>query len=307
MKQRTIRQKSEFSGIGLHTGKISHVLLMPAPVNQGIRFYKRESDMDVEIPLSLASVKDTQLCSAIEYNGAKIKTVEHFMAALAMTGIDNISVFVSGDEMPIMDGSASPFVYLIKEAGIEIQHVPKEIIKVKRKIHVEMDDKYITIEPSKNFVIDYQIDFEHSAIRSTPQQALFSFASLDLVSEVARSRTFGFLKEIEYLQSIGLVKGGSFDNAIVLDDFKVLNDNGLRCDAEFVNHKILDAVGDFYVKGKQIVGKITAFKSGHALNSLALTELLNNEEAWELVKIESKDSGLKYSNQLINENVILEC
>lgn len=310
MKQRTVKSATSFNGVGLHSGKMSEVTISEAPPNTGIRFYQTIGDKTTEIPLSKAGVTDTQLCSAIEYNGAKIKTVEHFLAALALMGIDNLFVHVEGEEMPILDGSANPFVFLLNEVGIKEQNAPKKVIRVLSPIEVRVEDKWLRMEPCDRFCIDYTIDFDHAKIQDTPQQAFVDLSDDSGIRDVARSRTFGFLKEIEYLQSIGLVKGGSLDNAIVLDEYGILNDNGLRCEAEFVNHKILDAIGDFYIGGVQIVGKITAYKSGHALNNQAFTKLLSTEGAWELVEMKQPSQPQAHSsdfNLLINNETALVC
>ncbi|MFS1427083.1 UDP-3-O-acyl-N-acetylglucosamine deacetylase [Vibrio splendidus] len=307
MKQRTIRNVTSFSGVGLHSGRWSEVTICEAPPNTGIRFYQVVDGLSVEIPLSEASITDTQLCSAIEYNGAKIKTVEHFLAALALLGIDNLFVHIDGDEIPILDGSANPFIYLLNEAGVMEQNAPKKVIRITKPIEVRLEDKWLRMEPHDCFSVDYTISFDHSKIQDTPQNAVIEFADIAGVRDIARSRTFGFLKEIEYLQSIGLVKGGSLDNAIVLDEYGIMNDNGLRCEAEFVNHKILDAIGDFYVSGIQIIGKITAYKSGHALNNMAFNKLLSTKDAWELVELVTPQTQISDLNLLINNESILAC
>lgn len=278
LRQKTISKSVSFTGVGLHSGEKVSVTLAPSMPNRGIVFFKEDKNGErFTIPLDPFSITDTQLCTALENEGQKVKTIEHFLAALSILGIDNLSVYMDGSEMPILDGSASGFLHLIREAGISELSAPKKIIKITDTFEFHHEDKFVKIAPSDKFSMDFEINFDNPAIANTEQRVITDFSDAKEVKDIMRSRTFGFIDEIEYLQSIGLVKGGSMDNAIVLDKYKVLNLDGLRCQNEFVNHKILDAIGDLYVCGMPIVGKLTAYKTGHFVNNQFLRNLLSSE------------------------------
>ena len=285
MRQKTICNPTSFYGVGLHDGNKSTVYLSPLPVNSGIRFSKMENGIEHDLELSPNNIKDTQLCTALVSNNVKIKTIEHFLAALSMVGIDNIAVRMDGDEMPIMDGSALPFIIILHEAGIKEQKAFKKVIKITSPISAKLGDKTILIEPSNCFEIDFTIDFESEVISSRSQHIETNLKDSSEMSDIAKSRTFGFLNEIEYLQSIGLAKGGSLDNAIVIDEYKILNPGGLRTENEFINHKILDTIGDLYVMGMPIIGKLTAYKTGHALNNMLAREIAIRQDCYKIIEL----------------------
>ena len=290
MRQKTISKTVSFAGIGLHSGKMTYVTLSPALPNSGIIFYKEDGEGERHtIPLNPFFITDTQLCTALENDGHKVKTIEHFLAALSITGIDNLIIHMKGDEMPILDGSASGFLHLLRESGITELRACKKFIKINDVFEFHHEDKFVKIEPSSKFEVDFEIDFDNPAISSSEQRLVTDFKDKNELKEIMRSRTFGFIDEIEYLQSIGLVKGGSMDNAIVLDEYKVLNQDGLRCENEFVNHKILDAIGDLYVCGMPIIGKVTAYKTGHFVNNQFLRDLLKSN-SYEIVELEELET-----------------
>ncbi|MGD1524628.1 UDP-3-O-acyl-N-acetylglucosamine deacetylase [Vibrio owensii] len=281
--QCTIAKPIEFSGIGLHSGKVVKMRLSPASPNTGIIFFKDMEDRSVKFDVKASNVTDTMLCTSLKSScGEKIATVEHLMSALHGFGIDNVIVTMDAAEVPIMDGSSKPFAFLIKEAGIQTQSAPRKYIKVLKQIHIEDGDKFVTLSPSSDLEIDFSIDFNSPAIEETPQRLKVS-VNPSTYEHISLARTFGFMKEIEMLQSQGLCRGGSLDNAIVLDDYKVLNPNGLRVHDEFVRHKILDAIGDFYMEGLPIIASIRAHKSGHHLNNVALNALISQADAWAIV------------------------
>lgn len=278
IKQKTIKQSVIVKGIGLHSGEIVTLTMRPAPSNTGIIYYRK--DVNVDFFPSPETVKGTQLCTQI-YNPTKkvyLNTVEHINAALSSLGIDNIIIEVDNMEIPILDGSSSPFIYLILEAGIEELNAPKEFLAVKKSFEVKKDDKFIKINPYVGLFIDFTIDFNHPMIKQTKNNWKGEITPQVFFKELSRARTFGFMKDIEFLQSQNLCLGGSLDNAIVLDEFKMLNDVELRYPDEFVRHKVLDAVGDLFVVGKNVLTSFTAFKSGHELNNLALQEIVKNSE-----------------------------
>ncbi len=291
IKQRTLKNAIKATGIGLHTGEKIYLTLRPAPVDTGIIFRRVDLDEPVEIAARPENVGSTTLSTTLEKNGVRISTVEHLLSALAGLGIDNAYVELSAPEVPIMDGSAGPFVFLIQSAGIDEQNAAKQFIRIKRSIVVEDDDKWVRFDPFEGFKVSFTIDFNHPAIRSRSQQVVMDFSTTSFVKEVSRARTFGFMSELEYLQEQNLALGGSPDNAIVLDDYRILNDDGLRYDDEFVKHKILDAIGDLYLMGHSLIGAYSAYKSGHALNNRLLRTLVADQDAWELVTYDELDEA----------------
>ena len=288
IRQRTLRNAIKATGVGLHTGDKVYLTLCPAPVNTGIVFRRVDLSPVVEIPGRADNVADTTLSTSLFANGEKVSTVEHLMAAMAGLGIDNAYVDVSAPEVPIMDGSAGPFVFLIQSAGIEEQNAPKKFIRIKRKVTVEDGDKVASFLPFDGFKVSFTIDFDHPVFRDRTAHADVDFSSTSFVKEISRARTFGFMHEIEYLRSQGLARGGSVDNAIVVDEYRILNQDGLRYDDEFVRHKVLDAIGDLYLLGNSLIGEFRAYKSGHALNNASLRALIAQPDAWEVVTFEDE-------------------
>ena len=292
LKQRTLKSLIRASGVGLHSGIKVNMALRPAAPNTGIVFRRVDLDPVVDLPASALSVGDTRMCSCLEIGGTKVGTIEHLMSAFAGLGIDNAYVDLDASELPILDGSASPFVFLIQSAGIEEQPVAKRFIRIKRPIEVrESDksgDKWARFEPYDGFKLTFSIVFNHPAIDRTGQSVTIDFAEHSYVREVARARTFGFMQEVEWLRENGLAQGGGLDNAVVLDEFRVLNGDGLRYSDEFVKHKVLDAIGDLYLLGHPLLAAFTAHKSGHALNNALARELLANPDAWEYVSFEDQ-------------------
>ena len=290
LKQRTLSSKISASGVGLHTGKKISLTLNPAPVNSGIIF-KRTDLESAPIKASLENVFDTRLSTSLSNEHIKISTVEHLLSALAGIGIDNAMVELDGPEVPIMDGSARPFVFMIQSAGIKEQTDSKKFIKIKKTIEVKQDEKWAKIEPFDGFKVAFTIDFDHPAFSETSQSSEIDFSSVSYLSQVSRARTFGFTKDIELLRKNNLALGGSVNNAIVIDDYRVINEEGVRFQDEFVKHKILDAIGDLYLLGHGLMGSFSAYKSGHHLNNLLLRELVNNVDAWEEVTIDNPDKS----------------
>jgi len=289
IKQRTLRNEIRATGVGLHTGKKVYLALKPAPVDSGIIFCRTDLEPPVEIKARATSVGDTRLSTALFNGDVRISTVEHLMAALAGLGIDNAYIEVSAPEVPIMDGSAGPFVFLIQSAGIVEQDAPKKFIRILREVSLRDGDKVASFLPFDGFKVNFTIDFDHPVFKGRKVDAEIDFSSASFIKEVSRARTFGFMHELEYLRSQGLVQGGSFDNAIVVDEYRILNEDGLRYDDEFVKHKILDAIGDIYLLGNNLIGEFRARKSGHALNNQVVRQLLDTPDAWELVSFD--DAG----------------
>lgn len=283
IKQRTLRNSIRATGVGLHTGKKVYLTLRPAPIDTGIVFRRVDLDPVVEIPARAKNVGDTTLSTTLSKGDVRVSTVEHLLSAMAGLGIDNAYVEMNASEVPIMDGSAGPFVFLIQSAGIEEQDAAKKFIRIKREVRVEEDDKFASFLPRNGFKVSFTIDFDHPVFRGRPASAEVDFCSTSFVREVSRARTFGFMHEMEYLRSKGLAQGGSVDNAIVVDDYRILNEDGLRYEDEFVRHKVLDAIGDLYLLGNSLIGEFRAHKSGHALNNKLLRELLSQPDAWEVV------------------------
>ncbi|MCE0494259.1 UDP-3-O-acyl-N-acetylglucosamine deacetylase [Vibrio salinus] len=291
IRQRTLKEIVKTTGVGLHSGRKVTLTLRPAAANTGVIYRRTDVNPPVDFPVAPESVRDTMLCTAlVNDEGIRISTVEHLNAALAGVGIDNIIVEVDAPEIPIMDGSSSPFVFLLQQAGIEMQNAPKRFIRVKKTIRIEDGDKWAELRPFNGFRMDFEIEFNHPAIDAEQQRMVFDFSSSAFVKEISRARTFGFMRDIENLQSQNLCLGGSFDCAIVLDEYRILNEEGLRFRNEFVTHKILDAIGDLYMNGHSVVGEFRAYKSGHGLNNQLLRALLADQEAWEWATYE-QESG----------------
>ena len=283
LRQRTIKTAIRATGVGLHTGKKVYMTLRPAAENSGIIFRRVDLDEPVDIPADPRRVGETMLGTTLIKDGVKVATVEHLMSALAGLGIDNLHVDLSAPEVPIMDGSAGPFVFLLQSAGIEEQNSAKKFIRIKKKIRVEEDDKWAEFTPFNGFKVNFRISFNHPVFNKLSQHASIDFSSTSFLKEVSRARTFCFLRDVETLRARNLTLGGSMDNAIVLDDYRILNEDGLRYANEFVIHKILDAIGDVYLLGHSLIGEFSAHKSGHDLNNKLLRALLENEQAWEEV------------------------
>lgn len=282
IRQRTLKEIVKTTGVGLHSGRRVNLTLRPAAANTGIIYRRTDLDPPVDFLVKPTSVRDTMLCTAlVNDEGIRISTVEHLNASLAGMGIDNIIVEVDAPEIPIMDGSASPFVYLLQQAGIQTLNAPKRFIRIKKPVRFEDGDKWAELAPFNGFRMDFEIEFNHPAIQSDKQRLQFDFSSQGFIKEISRARTFGFMKDIEYLQSQHLCLGGSFDCAIVLDEYRILNEDGLRFSNEFVTHKVLDAIGDLYMCGHAIIGEFRAYKSGHGLNNQLLRAVLADETAWE--------------------------
>lgn len=292
--QRTLKNTIRASGIGLHSGQKVYLTLMPAPVNTGIVFRRSDLAPVVDIPAHAFSVGETTLSTTLVKDHAKVDTVEHLLSAMAGLGIDNAIVEVSAQEVPIMDGSSGPFVFLLQSAGLREQDEPKRFIRVKKRVEVRDGDKIATFVPYDGFKVSFEIDFDHPVLQQSVQKASLDFSSTSYVKEVSRARTFGFTRDLEYMRSKNLALGGSVKNAIVVDDFRVLNDDGLRYDDEFVKHKILDAVGDLYLLGHSLIGEFIGYKSGHGLNNRLLRELLAQEDAWEFVEFTQDSSPIRY-------------
>jgi|TARA_B110000902_G_C14217529_1_gene553789 UDP-3-O-[3-hydroxymyristoyl] N-acetylglucosamine deacetylase len=291
IRQRTLRNEIRATGIGLHSGKKVYLTLKPAPIDNGIVFRRVDLDPAVEIKATAGNVGETLLSTTLVKDDVKVSTVEHLLSAMAGLGIDNAFVELSAAEVPIMDGSAGPFVFLIQSAGIEEQEAAKKFIRIKREVTVTDGDKVASFLPFEGFKVSFKIDFDHPAFSKTSVLSEVDFSSTSFVKEVSRARTFGFMHEIEYLRSQGLAQGGSFENAIVVDEYRVLNEDGLRYEDEFVKHKVLDAIGDLYLLGNSLVGEFKAFKSGHALNNALLRKLIAQEDAWEVVTFDDAQTA----------------
>ncbi|RUR28233.1 UDP-3-O-acyl-N-acetylglucosamine deacetylase [Vreelandella nanhaiensis] len=288
IRQRTLQNVIRATGVGLHSGKKVHLALRPAPANTGIVFVRTDLDPVVHVPARAELVEDTKLCTALSFEGVKVATVEHLMSAFAGLGIDNAYVDLSAPEVPIMDGSASPFVFLIQSAGILEQDSPKKFIRIKRRVSVSDGDKEAVFLPHQGFKVSFTIDFDHPVFEQQKQTALIDFSTTSFVKEVSRARTFGFMKDLEFLRSNNLALGGSLDNAVVIDDYRIVNEGGLRYEDEFVKHKVLDAIGDLYQLGHSLIGEFHGVKSGHALNNQLCRELMAQPDAFEVVTFEGE-------------------
>ena len=283
IKQRTLKNVIKATGVTLHGGERAELTLRPAPPNTGIIFQRTDCHPLIDIPALASNVGDTTLSTCLIKNGVRVSTVEHLLSALAGLGIDNAYIDVTASEIPIMDGSAGPFVFLVQSAGIEEQNAPKRFIRIKRRVEVKDGDKWARFEPFEGFKVTFTIEFDHPVFDSHSKTATLDFSSTSYVKEVSRARTFGFMSDFERLREMNLARGASLDNAVAVDDFRVLNEDGLRYEDEFVKHKILDAVGDLYLLGSSLIGAFIGYKSGHALNNTLLRKLLAEEEAWEYV------------------------
>ena len=291
IRQRTLRNPIRASGIGLHGGRKVFLSLLPAPAGQGIVFRRVDCHPPVEVPAHAPLVGEAVMCSTLVQDSVKIMTVEHIMSALAGMGVDNCTVELSSPEVPIMDGSAAPFMYLLQTAGLVEQDAPRRFLRIRQPVQVSEGDKYARLEPYEGFRLSFGIEFKHPAFKTSAQTATLEFTTANYVKEVSRARTFGFMREFEMLRAKNLALGASLDNAVALDDYRVVNHDGLRYDDEFVRHKILDAVGDLYLIGYPILGAYTAYKSGHAINNLLARAVLADAKAWEIVTFEDAEAA----------------
>ena len=296
LRQRTLKTAIRATGVGLHTGEKVYMTLRPAAENSGITFRRVDLDQPVDIPADATLVGETMLGTTLIRDGVKVATVEHLMSALAGLGIDNLNVDLSAPEVPIMDGSAGPFVFLLQSAGIEEQHAAKKFVRIKKKIRVEEDDKWAEFTPFNGFKVNFDISFNHPVFNKLSQSASIDFSATSFLKEVSRARTFCFLRDVETLRARNLTLGGSMDNAIVLDDYRILNEDGLRYANEFVIHKILDAIGDIYLLGHSLIGEFSAHKSGHDLNNKLLRAMLADKSIWEEVTFsDPKKAPISYA------------
>jgi UDP-3-O-[3-hydroxymyristoyl] N-acetylglucosamine deacetylase len=291
VKQRTLNTTVQATGVGLHTGEKVYLTLRPAPVNSGIVFRRVDLPDSADIRAEAHAVHDTRLSTCLEADGARIATVEHLMSALCGLGIDNAIVELSSPELPIMDGSAGTFVFLIQSAGILEQSAAKKFIRIKKTIEVKDGDKWVRFEPFNGYKLSFTINFAHPVFANTKQNVTVDLGERSYVKEVSRARTFGFMQEVEYMRSQGLALGGNLDNAIVMDEYRVINPDGLRFEDEFVKHKVLDAIGDLYLLGHPLIGAFTGYKSGHALNNALCRALLADELAWEFTTFDKAEEA----------------
>ncbi len=311
LRQRTIQEVTKATGIGLHSGTRVVLTMRPAPVDTGIVFRRIDLDPPVDLPANAMAIGDTRLASTLQVGRAKVSTIEHLMSACAGLGIDNLYVDVTAEEIPIMDGSAASFVFLLQSAGIDEQPAAKKFIRVKKPVEIRVpaapnggDDAWVRLEPYAGFKLDFSIDFRHPAINATGQRYAIDFADRSYIREIARARTFGFMHEAEALRQMGLARGGSFDNTIVMDEYRVLNGEGLRDASEFVKHKILDAIGDLYVIGHPLIASYRAHKSGHAMNNQLLRALLADASAYEIVTFDDEAKAPRaFTFGLVSETV----
>ena len=290
IRQRTLKNVIRATGVGLHTGNKVYLTLRPAQPDTGVVFRRVDLDTPVDIRANAENVCDTNLSTTLGENGITVATVEHLLSAMAGLGIDNAYVDLSSAEVPIMDGSSGPFVFLLQSAGIVEQDAPKRFIRIKRPVVVEEQDKWARFEPFDGFKVSFTIDFNHPVFNGSPQNAEIDFSSTSFVKEVSRARTFGFMSDFEKLRDNNLALGASLDNAIGVDEFRVLNEDGLRYEDEFVKHKILDAIGDLYLLGHSLIGAYSGYRSGHGLNNKLLKALIADTEAWEEVTFEDEDA-----------------
>ena len=297
LQQRTLKSLTRAVGVGLHSGQRVEITLRPAQPDTGIVFRRVDLAQPVDIPVSALAVSDTRLASTLSNGGAKVHTVEHLMSACAGLGIDNLYVDITAEEVPILDGSAASFVFLLQSAGIELQNAPRRFIRVTKPIEVREGqgaaEKWARLDPYHGYRLSFEIDFSHPAVDSTGQRVEFDMSVHNYSRDIARARTFGFTKDVEMMRANGLALGGGLDNAIVMDDYKVLNADGLRYDDEFVKHKILDAMGDLYIVGKPLLAAYSAFRSGHAMNNRLLRELLSQPDAYDIVTFDKSSQAPK--------------
>lgn len=302
LKQRTLKSLTHAVGVGLHSGQRVELTLRPAQPDTGIVFRRVDLPLPVDIPISALAVSDTRMASTISARGARVATVEHLMSACAGLGVDNLYVDINAEEVPILDGSAASFVFLLQSAGIELQNAPRRFIRVIKPVKVQegtgASEKWARLDPYHGYKLSFEIDFDHPAVDITGQQVAFDMSTGSYSKDIARARTFGFTKDVEMMRANGLALGGGMDNAIVMDDYKVLNAEGLRYDDEFVKHKILDAMGDLYLIGKPLLASYSAFRSGHALNNSLLRELLSHSDAWEVISFQDEKLAPKGFAQL---------
>ncbi len=302
LQQRTLQTLTRAVGVGLHSGERVELTLRPAQPDTGIVFRRVDLPSPVDIPVSATAVPDTRLASTISQAGAKVHTIEHLMSACSGLGIDNLYVDITAEEVPILDGSAASFVFLLQSAGIALQNAPKRFVRVLKPVEVRegqgAQEKWARLDPHHGFKLSFEIDFNHPAVDSTGQRVEFDMDTGRYTRDIARARTFGFTRDVEMMRSNGLALGGGLDNAIVMDDYKVLNSDGLRYDDEFVKHKILDAMGDLYVLGKPLLASYSAFRSGHAMNNRLLRELLSRPDAYDIVTFEDERAAPKGLAQL---------
>lgn len=302
LKQRTLKSLTHAVGVGLHSGQRVELTLRPAQPDTGIVFRRVDLPLPVDIPISALAVSDTRMASTISAQGARVATVEHLMSACAGLGVDNLYVDINAEEVPILDGSAASFVFLLQSAGIELQNAPRRFIRVIKPVKVQegtgASEKWARLDPYHGYKLSFEIDFDHPAVDITGQQVAFDMSTGSYSKDIARARTFGFTKDVEMMRANGLALGGGMDNAIVMDDYKVLNAEGLRYDDEFVKHKILDAMGDLYLIGKPLLASYSAFRSGHALNNSLLRELLSHSDAWEVISFQDEKLAPKGFAQL---------
>jgi UDP-3-O-[3-hydroxymyristoyl] N-acetylglucosamine deacetylase len=296
VRQRTLKESVHATGIGLHSGDKVYMTLRPAPANSGVVFRRLDLPEPVEVPADALRVTETMLGTTLEHAGAKVATVEHILSAMAGLGIDNAFVDLTASEVPIMDGSAAPFVFLLQAAGIEEQNAPKRFVRVLERVEVKEGDKWVRLDPHDGFRLNVEIDFDHPALRKHRQSMSMDFSTATFLKEISRARTFGFLRDLETSRALDRALGGSLDNAIVMDDYRVLNEDGLRFRDEFVRHKVLDALGDLYLVGASLIGEFSGFKCGHRLNNLLARRLLEVPNAYEVVVFEddAKPSPVSY-------------
>jgi UDP-3-O-[3-hydroxymyristoyl] N-acetylglucosamine deacetylase len=290
-RQRTIKQLVKTTGVGLHSGRRVELTLRPAAPDTGIVFHRIDLPEVVDLPAQASMVKDTRMASVLGQGAARVSTVEHLMSALAGLGIDNLHVDLTAEEVPIMDGSAGPFVFLVQSAGIEEQNALKRLVRIRKPVEVREGDKWARFDPYDGFKVNFEIEFDHPIFHRRTQTASMDFSSTSFLREVSRARTFGFTRDLEMLRARNLALGGTMDNAIVLDEFRVLNEEGLRYEDEFVKHKILDAIGDLYLLGSSLIGEFSGFKSGHALNNRLLRTLMADQSAWEEVTFSDRSAA----------------
>ena len=292
LQQKTLKSLTKAVGVGVHSGQRVELTLRPAPPDTGIVFRRVDLPEPVDIPISALSVTDTKMATTVTMRGAKVQTIEHLMSACSGLGIDNLYVDITAEEVPILDGSAASYVFLLQSAGFTLQNAPKSFIRVLKTVEVRQGEgvqaKWARLDPYEGYKLGFEIEFDHPAVDSTGQRVEFDMATGSYSRDIARARTFGFTRDVEAMRAKGLALGGGLDNAIVMDDYKVLNSEGLRYDDEFVKHKILDAMGDLYCLGKPLLAAYTAFRSGHALNNLLLRELLSQPDAYEIVSFEDE-------------------
>jgi len=291
IRQRTLKNVIRATGVGLHTGKKIYLTLRPAPVDTGIVFTRTDLDPVVSVPALAEYVGETTLSSTLVKGDVRVSTVEHLMAALSGLGIDNAWIDVSAPEVPIMDGSSGPFVFLIQSAGIEEQNAAKKYIRILKEVSVVQDDKHVSLKPFNGFKVSYTLLYDHPVHRKYTKHASIDFSSTSFVKEVSRARTFGFMHEFEELRNRNLALGASMDNAVAVGDYRVLNEDGLRYEDEFVKHKILDCIGDLYLLGKTLIGEFNGYKSGHALNNLLLRKLISRQDCWEIVTFDEEEAA----------------